>query len=112
LKLPKIPYWQLLLGPSLAFGLGFLSNALVMAANHGSMPVLLPAGLQLDPDDWIHSVMTSATHLKFLADWIVIRGFGIASPGDFGEWLYEVTFIPALAAWLGLVVRDHNERRF
>ena len=33
MKLPKIPYGYLLLGPSIAFAVGFLSNAIVMATN-------------------------------------------------------------------------------
>jgi hypothetical protein len=109
----KIPYWYLLLGPSLAFAVGFLSNALVMAANHGQMPVIVPGGHMeiFDPDDLIHCAMTAQTHLKFLADWIVIRDTGIASPGDFGEWLWEATFIPGLAAWFALLIKDHNQTK-
>jgi hypothetical protein len=35
----KIPYASLLLGPTALFALGFAMNAVVMAANHGQMPV-------------------------------------------------------------------------
>jgi hypothetical protein len=93
----KIPYWQFLLGPSLAFGLGFLFNALVRAANHGQMPVLWPGGCPPGTmgDDIIHSCMVAPTRLKFLADWIITHS-GVASPGDFLEWLFEATFWPGL----------------
>lgn len=89
-------------------------NALVMAFNQGQMPVLLPGGDSsiLDPDDLIHCAMTSATHLKFLADWIVINGRGIASPGDFCEWAYELTFLPTLITWIALIIADYNESRY
>jgi hypothetical protein len=104
----KIPNWQFLVIPAAAFAIGFLSNAIVMAANHGQMPVLLPGGMTIDSDDLIHSAMTAQTHLKFLADWIVIRGLGIASPGDFGEWLFDATFIPAFAIWVWARIQEHN----
>ncbi len=105
----KIPNWQFLVIPSLAFAIGFLSNALVMAANHGQMPVLCPGGLNIvDPDDLIHVAMTAQTHLKFLADWIVIRGIGIASPGDFGEWFFDATAIPGFAVWVWDRIAAHN----
>lgn len=114
MKFPKIPYWPLLIGPWLSFGVGFTLNALVMAANKGQMPVILPGGDAsiLDPSDLIHCAMTSTTHLKFLADWIVINGLGIASPGDFFEWAYEFTWFPALIAWITLVLKDYSESRY
>lgn len=82
-----------------------------MAANKGQMPVLAPGGDNsiFDPSDLIHCAMTSATHLKFLADWIVIRDLGIASPGDFFEWAYQLSCFPALIAWITLVLKDYNE---
>ncbi len=103
----KIPYWQFLLSPWIAYGLGFLSNVVVMAANHSQMPVNMPPGVLVDPNDIFHAAMTSATHLKFLADWIVL-GSGIASPGDFGLWLWDATWLPALAIWVSLVIKDHK----
>lgn len=96
----------LLFGPFLAFGLGFLSNAVVMGLNHGAMPVLAPAGLEFDPSDPFHAAMTASTHLKVLADWIVIRGVGIASPGDFLEWLYAYFGTYAQVIWATLTVND------
>lgn len=109
MKFLKVPYWPLLVGPFLSYGFGFALNALVMALNHSSMPVHMPVGLEVDPEDWIHSAMTTATHLKFLADWIVIRGSGIASPGDFLIWAGDWAHIPAFFVWLTLMVKDHNE---
>jgi|ERR1700676_1058353 len=105
----KIPYWQLLLGPSILLVVGMSINAIVMGVNGGQMPVQWPGGC--DPkvfeDDLIHTCMTHATHLKFLCDWISIQG-GVASPADFLIWAWEATFMPALYAWLALVVRDHS----
>jgi hypothetical protein len=107
-----IPYWPLLTGPALFFGIGFAMNAIVMAANHGQMPVLWPGGCPQDgvSEDVfpIHACMSAATHLKFLADWIVIRGLGVTSPGDFFEWLSDATLMPALYMWLALVIRDKH----
>ena len=111
MKVLKIPHWPLALGPWLALAVGMASNALVMALNHSQMPVNMPPGLLLSPEDWIHSVMTSATHLKVLADWIVIRGVGIASPGDLGIWAWEYSYIPAAIAWVTMVIRDHNDAK-
>lgn len=106
----KIPYWPLLIGPSLLFAFGFALNAFVMGINHGSMPVLWPGGCTPDVmiGDTIHSCMTPFTHLKFLCDWIVVRGVGIASPGDFLELAYELIVIPSLVVWATLMIRDHK----
>lgn len=106
----KIPYKYLLLGPTAMFALGFAMNAIVMAANHGQMPVLIPGGdcSMVDAEDIIHSCMNAGTHLKFLADWIVIRHLGVASPGDFLEWASDATFWPALFAWVMFMIRDHK----
>lgn len=102
----KIPYSYLLLGPSALFALGFILNAVVMAANGGQMPVLFPGGCADGfGDDVIHSCMNGATHLKFLADWIVINHVGVASPGDFGEWAGDAAFWPALTAWVALIIK-------
>lgn len=107
----RIHNWQFLFVPSIAFAIGFLSNALVMAFNHGQMPVLIPGGRAdiMDPDDFIHCAMTAQTHLRFLSDWIVIRGFGIASPGDFGVWFWRATFIPGLAIWVWSAIERQNK---
>ena len=114
MKLPKIPYGYLLLGPSIAFAVGFLSNAIVMAVNGGAMPVLYSGGCQIFNeqygDDLLHSCMTHATHLKFLADWIVIRGAGIFSPGDFLEMFWDVASVPSLVAWVISIIHEANRK--
>lgn len=111
MKLPKIPYWPLLAGPALSFGVGFSLNAIVKAANLGKMPVLMPGGvcnaLDFAGDD-IHSCMTSATHLKFLADWVGIGTIAVASPGDFLIWLASSTLYAALFGWAVLMIKDYN----
>lgn len=109
-KLRDIPYSYLLYGPALVYAVGFIMNMIVMVANHGQMPVLIPGGwvgaCPIDPDaDWIHSCMMPATHFKFLADWIVMH-HGVASPGDFLEWLCDATFWPALVLWCGFSIKD------
>lgn len=111
----KIPYWPILFGPALAFGIGFGLNALVMAVNGNQMPVLVPGGcydqMFLLLDDHIHTCMTSATHLKFLADWIVIRKLDlVASPGDLFIWLCEKTFLYAQVVWAMLMILNYNKK--
>jgi hypothetical protein len=119
MKFPRIPYWYLAIGPYLLVSLGFALNALVMAFNGGQMPVLWPGGcdvmhavqdavISAGGSDSLHSCMTHSSHLKFLADWIVIKGVGIASPGDFLEWAYEATYIPAAAIWAAFLIKDCN----
>ena len=60
--------------PTVLEFLGALSNQLVLIANHGAFPVMATLRWLGDaPDangmlDDIHCVMTSATHLNFLAD--------------------------------------------
>jgi len=55
--------------------------------------------------------MAHADHLKFLADWLVIRGLGIASIGDVFEWAYQATQFPAMIIWLTLILKDHQDGR-
>ncbi len=106
----------LTLGPTVSFGIGFASNAIVMAANQGQMPVLVPGGCSNEVKEamaserdregiQVHSCMTKETRLKILADWIVIRHVGVASIGDFFEWLGDVTFNPALIVFATLIFR-------
>lgn len=85
-------------------------NAIVMAANGGQMPVLMPGGNcnMIEESDWIHSCMTSATHLKFLADWIVMH-HAVASPGDFLIWLSDATLWPGLIIWSALMILKVND---
>ena len=109
--LPRIPYKWLLLGPTAMFAIGFAMNAVVMAANHGQMPVLVPGGCFPDTmsEDVIHSCMVAGTHLKFLADWIVVRHYGVFSPGDFFEMVFHETFWPSLVLWIGLIIDHFNK---
>lgn len=109
LKLPNIPYKALLLGPTLLFGLGFLLNAIVMGLNYGQMPVLVSGCTSEMFNDSVHACMTSSTHLKIISDWIVINGLGIASPGDFLEWFWDIAFWPCLVAWFALVINERNK---
>lgn len=103
----KIPRWSLVTVPAACFCFGFALNAVVMAANNGTMPVLMSGGHceLIDSDDIIHSCWSAGVHLKFLADWIVIRGLGIASPGDFFEWFAGIAVGPALIAWATLILQ-------
>lgn len=116
MKLPKVPYPVLLLGPAVLFGLGLILNAIVCGMNGASMPVLVPkaiweanGGCPIDPEDWIHHCMTAQSHLKVLADWIAIRDFGVASPGDILEFIGGATFIPSLVAWVTCIIKDHQK---
>lgn len=111
----KIPYWPLLLGPSLAVGLGMLMNAVVIAANHHTMPVLVTSceqssvGWAMSGDN-VHACMDQLSRFKFLADWFYIPGLGTASPGDFFEWASELAWYPSLAIWASLMIRDRNKK--
>lgn len=105
-----IPYVFLLLWPALAIGLGFLLNSLCIAANGGAMPVQGSIGCPADPQDPIHSCLTHATHLKFLADWILWNHVGVMSPGDLFMEGGAQTFWPGLIAWATLVIKDHHDR--
>lgn len=60
------------------YGLGGLSNAIVSLANGGRMPVKDCFEITK-----FHQPLTSATHLRFLGDWILSPGgFFMYSPGD------------------------------
>ena len=58
--------------------IGVFMNHVVQFVN-GCMPVL---GRTRISSDGVHCPMTEGTHLNWLADWIDIPYFGIASPGD------------------------------
>lgn len=106
----KIPRWPLLAIPLAMYAIGSLANFAVMAHNGGQMPVLYPGGCGGDAfaDDPIHVCMTVSTHWKFLADWIVINHFGVASPGDLLLWGSNLIGYPAAIAWLTLLLKDIN----
>lgn len=115
----RIPYWYLLLGPSLLFWLGLGLNALVMALNKNQMPVLWVSGVCTPQtrfaQDLVHVCMTAGTRLKFLADWAfqwtdVPGVFSIYSVGDALIGLGDATRVPLWCAWVALVIRDKSSK--
>jgi hypothetical protein len=103
----KIPYWPLLVGPAILFAFGFFLNGVTAAVNGGRMPAFM-SPCEFDPMDWMHTCFSKATHLRILADWIYM-GKGYESVGDIFENLYELTFLPALVAWIALMIRGAND---
>jgi len=99
-----------LLGPTAMYWMGAGMNKIVMAANKGLMPVLVPGGSCPEgiEEDFVHTCMTSTSHMKWLGDWINIHK-GVASIGDvflgLGGWL----FWPCLFAWVAAMCLDKNE---
>jgi hypothetical protein len=88
--------------PVLLMFLGAASNQLVLIANHGTFPVMVPAtsGMSEMLDD-VHCVMTEKTHLNLLADVFNFK-IAIESVGDLlidlGEFLW--LFAPYLWAYV------------
>lgn len=110
MRLPKIPHWPFLLGPVILFATGAAMNIIVMGLNHGQMPVNHAlCSSMLEPDDWKHACMTSATHLKVIADWLVINGMGVASIGDLLMWAGSATWNYSLIVWASLMIVDRQE---
>lgn len=104
--------WPLLLLPFLIMYAGVGLNQLVIAANHGSMPVAIPPcfadgaapGAQLDP---VHACITPQTHLKLLSDlWITDADGGIAfeSVGDMLLMDGMAMAQPLTCVWIGLAL--------
>lgn len=107
-----MPFKTILLGPTLSYALGAASNIVTIAFNKGQMPVLWPGGcsdMTPDADMQIHVCMTTASHLKPLADWIVVSGLGVLSPGDLLIFGALYSFVPALLIWIALVIQDANK---
>src|SRR5580765_5181295 len=94
--------WPLLLGPQLIFWSGALLNQIAMVTNDGLMPVLWNSQNPWSPDD-THSVMTSATHLKFICDWINLHSV-ILSPGDVLLSLGDLAIGPCFWAWIAYLL--------
>ncbi|MFI4941498.1 MAG: DUF5317 family protein [Burkholderiales bacterium] len=108
----EIKHSWLLWAPWASFAVGFLMNALVMAANRGQMPVLVPGGdcgMLIAPQDLIHTCMTASTRLKWLADWIVVNNVGVLSPGDLFMTAQEVFVLPCVLIWATLQIRHRGE---
>ena len=101
---PKIGV-EILLAPPLLWVVGAGMNAIVMGVNNGQMPVLWPGGCERMPVDGLHVCMTAQTHLRVIADWIVMHN-GVASPGDMILYLSDMIWYPTIAAWALLM----NER--
>lgn len=114
----------LLLLPFLLVGAGTVSNIAVVTANHGAMPVVIPAPIREklaqgdDPDlltpgevmDEVHVVYNpSDIHLKVLCDWIILPRFGVASPGDLMLWTGEWASSPTFVLWLALLYADKRK---
>ena len=105
--LKAIPYKALLYSPYVLLTLGSALNRIVIAANGGFMPVLVPGGCPtadgiLDP---IHSCLTATTHFKLLSDWLVYH----SEISSLGDWLLDAgNFLgyPLIAAWVALVAKD------
>jgi hypothetical protein len=107
----KIKYWPLLLGPTLLYFFGAFLNVIAISANHGQMPVLTPdcrmlTSMAEERTDFIHTCMTSSTHLKFLCDWIVLNGVGVFSIGDGFLLLGDSLYSYGLIVWAALVILD------
>lgn len=107
--------WFLIL-PYALFYLGAALNLLVIACNHGTMPVVVPYGwLTLDHIQWmlpgfqmdpVHAVYNAKTiHLALLCDWIFVpRIMSVVSPGDCLLWLGDWLQVPGVVAFLTLAL--------
>lgn len=93
---------------------GSAMNQMVLAANGGKFPVMIneySAGKYAKDNflDDIHCVMTSETHLNWLADFINMHT-AIYSPGDMLIELGEL--LPyAAVAWAALIINDASLRQ-
>jgi Family of unknown function (DUF5317) len=114
------PYWYYLFLPTALYYFGWGLNILATTVNRGTMPVHFSqqywdmwalAGASIkggDLVDDVHSVMKHSDHLKFLADWIQIRGIGTASIGDFFIYLGSTLQLPGLAAYIACIFEDNK----
>jgi hypothetical protein len=104
----KFPYWYLLAVPTALYYLGSAMNLIVMALNHGQMPVQISPELVAQMDfDARHTIMTAQTHFKFFCDWLNL-GEGIASPGDLFIWLGMSCSNMCAAIWAVLMIKDRQ----
>lgn len=108
MKLPRIPHLLFLAVPMFIFIAGLASNQLVMIANGGQMPVLFPSGTCPDlSEDAIHTCMTAASHLKFLADIFNMHAY-IESIGDVLLDVGSYLMGPAFFTWCILMIKDRQ----
>ena len=113
----------LLLLPFFLVSAGTIANIAVVTANHGAMPVVIPAPIRFkfaqgdDPDlltpgevmDKVHTVYDPKDiHLKVLCDWIQVPRFGVVSPGDLVLWTGEWASTPVFCFWLALLYADRK----
>jgi|SRR5271167_1565474 len=101
--------WVLLL-PFILYGFGAFLNVLVVSANHGMMPVVVPSSFAalnapgMIMDD-VHIVYDPANaRLTPLIDWIEVPHFGSYSPGDMFIYLGDWMTVPFIGGWFGLMV--------
>lgn len=112
-RIKAIPYKFFLFGPYLIQEIGSGLNHIVMVANGGQMPVKLPwlpieACTQEDfGHDFIHTCLTSHSHLKWLAD-IWTEHHGIFSLGDMLLDVSDFTLWPCLIIWATLMIYKHT----
>jgi Family of unknown function (DUF5317) len=106
----KLPAWTLILLPTLILYIGVSLNKVVMAVNHGKMPVMLePCDEKMFAEEEpfvTHRCMTRDTHLNFLGDWIVLRNVGIESLGDVLMDVGALGLSPCFWIWIGFVLDD------
>jgi Family of unknown function (DUF5317) len=102
--------WFLVL-PYSMFYLGAGLNLLVIACNHGTMPVVVPWGFHAQglPGammDGVHQVYNATdVHLAFLCDWIFVPFLdAVVSPGDCLLWLGDWLQVPGVVAFLTLAL--------
>jgi hypothetical protein len=104
--------WLLVVGPFLLFWLGAVLNILAISANHGMMPVRIPAswpvlmndGNPISPGmilDEIHIAWYHGVHLWFLCDIFQRRG-DVFSIGDVCLWVSEWITPYCIGGWLAI----------
>lgn len=62
--------------------------------------------------DGEHVCMVHETHFKLFSDWIYVKNFGTASPGDIFELVYYEGFDWFLFLWIVLMIKDANSGRY
>jgi hypothetical protein len=104
----RVPNKALLIAPQLFFWVGAALNQLVLVANNGQMPVLFPGGCNADIREGlagsVHTCLESATHLKFLIDFINLGRMGIWSLGDVLITIGDALSGPLFWCWLTLAL--------